>query len=81
MLAVGDRRRRGIVVGVPLGIAAGRAIWRAFATYVGVVPVPVLPGGLIAALAAGVIAAALAIAIVPALLAARPRPAAAPRAE
>jgi putative ABC transport system permease protein len=71
----------GIVVGVPLGIAVGRAIWRAFATYVGVVPVPVLPGGLIAALAAGVVAAALVIAIVPALLATRPRPAAALRAE
>jgi ABC-type antimicrobial peptide transport system permease subunit len=71
----------GIVVGVPLGIAVGRALWRAFAIYVGVIPVPVLPGWLIVALAAGVVAAALAIAIVPALLAARPRPARALRAE
>jgi hypothetical protein len=71
----------GTAVGVPLGIAVGRAIWRAFAIYVGVVPVPVLPGGLIAALAAGGVAAALVIAAVPALLAARPRPARILRAE
>ena len=71
----------GIAVGVPLGIAVGRAIWRAFAAGVGVVPVPVLPGELIAALAAGVLAAALAIAAIPALLAARSRPAGVLRAE
>jgi putative ABC transport system permease protein len=65
----------GIAVGVPLGIAAGRAIWRAFAVNVGVVPVPVLPGWLLAVLAAGVLAAALAIAAVPALMAATARPA------
>jgi len=63
----------GIAIGVPLGLAAGRVIWRAFARNVGVVPVPVLPGWLIAALAAGVLVAALAIAIVPALTAARSR--------
>jgi ABC-type antimicrobial peptide transport system permease subunit len=71
----------GIIVGVPLGIAVGRAVWRAFATYVGVVPVPVLPGWLIVALAVGVVASSLLIAAVPALLAARPRPARILRAE
>ncbi|HZC64416.1 MAG TPA: FtsX-like permease family protein [Streptosporangiaceae bacterium] len=61
----------GIVVGVPLGLVAGRAVWRVFALDAGVVAVPVLPGWLIAALAAGVLVAAIAIAIVPAVAAAR----------
>jgi ABC-type lipoprotein release transport system permease subunit len=71
----------GIAIGVPLGLAAGRVIWRAFARNVGVVPVPVLPGWLIGALAAGVLVAALTIAIVPALTAARSRAGRALRAE
>ncbi len=32
----------GIVVGVPAGIAAGKVLWRVFATNFGVVPVPVV---------------------------------------
>lgn len=64
----------GIAAGVPLGIAAGQAIWRAFAISLGVVAVPVVPGLLIGALAAGVLFAANAIAIVPALAASRSRP-------
>lgn len=71
----------GVAVGVPLGLAAGRLIWSAFARYLGVVPVAVLPGWLIVTLAVGVVAAALAIAVIPALTAARSRPAAALRAE
>jgi hypothetical protein len=63
----------GIVVGVPLGLVAGRVVWRIFALDAGVVAVPVLPGWLIAALAAGVVVAAIAIAIVPAVAAARSR--------
>ena len=63
----------GIVVGVPLGLVAGRVIWRVFALDAGVVAVPVLPGWLIAALAAGVVLAAIVIAIVPAVAAARSR--------
>ncbi|MGB9113009.1 MAG: FtsX-like permease family protein [Acidimicrobiales bacterium] len=35
----------GLVVGVPVGIALGRVIWRAFALNVGVVPVPVSISG------------------------------------
>ena len=66
---------------MPLGLAAGRLIWTAFARNLGVVPVVVLPGWLIATLAAGVIAAALAIAVIPAVTAARSTPAAALRAE
>jgi ABC-type lipoprotein release transport system permease subunit len=37
-----------IVVGVPLGIAAGRWAWTAFANEIGVVPAPVAPAGVIA---------------------------------
>jgi FtsX-like permease family len=71
----------GVAAGVPLGLAAGRVIWTAFARNLGVVAVVVLPGWLIATLAAGVIAAALAIAAIPAVTASRSTPAAALRAE
>src|SRR5205823_5457403 len=33
----------GIVVGVPVGIAVGKTLWRVFAANFGVVPVPVVP--------------------------------------
>ncbi|MGH3272103.1 MAG: ABC transporter permease, partial [Trebonia sp.] len=71
----------GVAAGVPLGLAAGRLIWNAFARNLGVVPVTVLPGWLIAMLAAGVIAGALAIAVIPAVAAARSRPGPVLRAE
>ena len=71
----------GVAAGVPLGLAAGRLIWSGFARYLGVVPVAVVPGWLIAMLAAGVVAAALVIAVIPALTAVGSRPAAALRAE
>jgi hypothetical protein len=64
----------GIAVGVPLGVAAGQVVWRAFAVYLGAVPVSVAPGWLIAALAGGVLLTANLIAAVPAIAAARPRP-------
>ena len=63
-----------IAAGVPLGIAAGRAIWRVFAISLGVVPVPVVQAWLIVALAAGALIAAIALAVVPAMSAARSRP-------
>src|ERR1700733_12428372 len=34
----------GVVVGVPLGIALGRLVWRLFAQNLGVVPIPVVSG-------------------------------------
>jgi hypothetical protein len=71
----------GIVIGAPAGLAAGRALWRLFATSFGVVPVPVVQPMLIAVLLAGVLAAANLLAVVPALLAARVRPGPALRAE
>ena len=63
-----------IAAGIPLGIAAGRAIWRAFAISLGVVPVPVVQAWLIVALAAGALLAANALAAVPAMSTARSRP-------
>ena len=71
----------GIAVGVPIGIAAGKVLWRVFATNFGVVPVPVAQPLLLAALVTGVLAAANVLAAVPALLAARSRPAQLLRAE
>ena len=55
----------GIVAGVPLGIAAGRVVWRVFATNFGVVPLTVVNVLLIATLAAGVLAAANVLAFFP----------------
>jgi hypothetical protein len=61
----------GIIVGVPLGVAAGQLAWKAFATNLGVVPVSVVSVGLIAALGAGVLVVANVLALAPALVAAR----------
>jgi putative ABC transport system permease protein len=71
----------GLVVGLPLGIAAGRLGWDLFAGYVGFVAVPVVVAWGLIALAAGTIAVANLIALGPAVAAARIRPAAALRAE
>ena len=69
------------VVGVPLGMAAGRWAWTSFAVSLGVVPVTVIPvlallAGLIGLLVAGNLLAA-----VPASVAARTRPGVLLRAE
>ena len=65
----------GIIIGVPLGVAAGQAIWKAFANKLGAVPVSVVPIWLIGALAAGVIVVANLLAVGPALVATRSKPA------
>ncbi|HEY7429981.1 MAG TPA: ABC transporter permease [Streptosporangiaceae bacterium] len=70
-----------IAAGIPLGIAAGQSIWRAFATNLGVVPVPVVNAWLIGALAAGVLLATNALATVPAVAVTRARPGQLLRAE
>lgn len=64
----------GIVIGVPLGVAAGDAVWRAFAKNLGVVPVSVVPVPPIAALAVGALVVANLLAVVPAITAARCEP-------
>jgi FtsX-like permease family len=71
----------GIAVGAPIGIAAGKVLWRMFATNFGVVPVPVVQPLLITALLTGVLATANVLAAVPALLAARSHPGQLLRAE
>jgi hypothetical protein len=71
----------GLVVGVPLGVLAGRLVWRTFATTFGVVPVPVVQPWPLAALAVAVLAAANLLAVGPALLATRSRPGELLRAE
>ena len=64
----------GVVVGVPLGLIVGRAVWNAFANNLGVVPVTVVPTLVIAAIAVGVLVGANVIAIAPAWVATRSKP-------
>ncbi len=64
----------GIVLGVPLGIVVGRAIWLAFANDLGAVPVSVVPVWLIGTLIAAVLVGANLIALPPALIATRSKP-------
>lgn len=70
-----------IVVGTPLGIAAGRWAWRTFAGSLGVAPVTVVPVLLLAAGGVALIAAGNLLAAGPAAVAARTAPASALRAE
>jgi ABC-type antimicrobial peptide transport system permease subunit len=71
----------GLVAGVPLGVATGRLVWRAFANYLGVVPVPVVTLREIGAIALGTLVVANLLAAGPAIVAARIRPASLLRAE
>jgi ABC-type lipoprotein release transport system permease subunit len=71
----------GTVVGVPLGIAAGKVAWRVFATNFGVVPVSVVQLVALAVVACGVLIAANLLAVLPAWLAGRASPAQLLRAE
>lgn len=71
----------GLVVGVPLGVAIGRLAWRAFADYLGVVPVPVVTFRGIGAIALGTVVVANLLAVGPAMAAARIQPASLLRAE
>lgn len=64
----------GLVIGVPLGLVVGPAVWRTFANNLGTVPVSVVPIWLIGALAAGVLIVANLIALVPAVVATRSQP-------
>jgi hypothetical protein len=65
----------GIVVGVPLGVVAGEAVWNAFANNIGAVPVSAVPTWLVVTLAVGVLVVANLLAIGPALVATRSKPA------
>ena len=70
-----------LVVGVPLGVAAGRWAWELTAAALGVASGPVVPGAAILAVAAGTLLAANLVAAVPGRAAGRLRPAAALRSE
>jgi ABC-type antimicrobial peptide transport system permease subunit len=65
----------GVLLGVPLGVAAGRAVWHAFATKLGVVPVDVVTVATMLWLVAGIVLGGVLLAIVPALFATRVQPA------
>ena len=61
----------GIVLGVPLGIAAGRLVWDAFATNLGVGADPTVRAWVVASIAAGTLVVANVLAVGPALVASR----------
>jgi ABC-type antimicrobial peptide transport system permease subunit len=71
----------GLLVGVPLGLAAGRWSWSLVADQLGVAFRPVVPVGVIALGVVGSLVLANAVAALPGLVAARTRPAEALRTE
>ncbi len=71
----------GILLGVPLGVAAGRAVWSAFANNLGVGTGPVVTASTMVLVALGTLLVANALAVVPAYVAARARPASLLRVE
>jgi len=71
----------GIVIGVPAGIAVGRAVWGLFAHSLGVLAVTEVTAWVMVAVAAATIVVANVLAIGPAIVAARSRPASLLRSE
>ena len=71
----------GIMLGVPLGIAAGRLVWNAFASNLGVGTSPVVTASTIAVVALGALVVANLLAVVPAYAGPRSRPASLLRVE
>ena len=65
----------GAVVGIPLGIATGVAVWRLFAENLGVVPDSVVVAWLLVLVGAGAIVIANLLALGPAVVSSRERPA------
>jgi hypothetical protein len=63
-----------LLVGMPLGVAAGRLAWRWFADDLGVVSDPVVPVAVVALVVPATLVLALAVAVIPAWRAARTRP-------
>ena len=70
-----------LLIGLPLGIAVGRVVWRVFADSQGIPPVPTVGVGALVLVGLAVLVAAVVIAIVPAGLAARTSPTRALRTE
>ncbi len=71
----------GVLIGIPLGVIVGRAIWRSIAEGIGVVSTPDVPIGLLVVVALVTVALANLIAAVPAWVAARTQPARVLRSE
>ena len=65
----------GALVGLPLGVAAGRTVWRVLAADVGVFTAPVVPPVTVAIATAAIALAVVALGVVPAAAAGRARPA------
>ena len=55
----------GVAVGVPAGVAAGRALWQLFAAQIDVVPYPSVPLRAVALVIAGALALAALVALIP----------------
>jgi ABC-type lipoprotein release transport system permease subunit len=70
-----------VVVGLPIGVAAGRWAWRVFADQLGIVYVPVVPALLVVALVPATLIVANLVAAIPGYLAARTPAAAVLRSE
>jgi ABC-type lipoprotein release transport system permease subunit len=71
----------GLIVGVPLGVAAGRWTWGLVASQLGVRDEPVVPLLVVVIVVAGTLLVANALASLPGVVAARTRPAEILRAE
>jgi hypothetical protein len=69
------------LVGLPIGVAAGRWVWRLVGERIGVVPEPVTPWLLVLALAPALLALAIVVSAVPARIAAGTSPARVLRSE
>ena len=63
----------GLVIGIPLGVAAGKLTWNAFAQNIGVVPVSIVQADAIVLIAIGALVVANLLAIGPSFAAARAR--------
>lgn len=70
-----------LLIGLPLGVAVGRAAWTGLIEGLGAVPAPVVPTGRLAALAAAVVLATVLLALTGGALLARRHPARTLRAE
>jgi hypothetical protein len=71
----------GLIIGVPVGVALGRFIWRSVANNIGVAPIAPIPILALVLIIPGVLLAVNLVAYFPANAAARTRPAVALRAE
>jgi putative ABC transport system permease protein len=63
-----------LLIGIPVGLAAGRWAWRLFSDQLGVIPSPVVPAGALALIAPATILLAILASVVPGRMAARMRP-------